>query len=62
MLKNRLFRFAYCSGVMRSRPALTSIVAPVRFWYLLKTSEANIRSVLPVSTIPAELRIVSPDP
>ena len=53
MVKNRLCSFAYWAVVSLRRPVVLSIVAPVRFWYLLKASLAMSMSVAPVSTIPA---------
>ena len=62
MVKNRLCSFAYWAVVSLRRPVVPSIVAPVRFWYLLKASLAMSMSVVPVSTIPAVFpRIVAPD-
>ena len=62
MVKNRLCSFAYWAVVGLRRPVVLSIVAPVRFWYLLKASLAMSMSVVPVSTIPAVFpRMVAPD-
>ena len=62
MVKNRLCSFAYWAVVSVRGPVVSSIVSPVRFWYLLKASLAMSMSVVPVSTIPAVFpRMVAPD-
>ena len=62
MVKNRLCSFACRAVVSLRRPVVPSIVAPVRFRYLLKASLAMSMSVVPVSTIPAVFpRMIAPD-
>ena len=53
MLKVKLFSELNLELVSLRRPVVSSSVAPVKDWYLLKALVAIKRSVVPVSTMPA---------
>ena len=64
MLKIRLWRFSNWLSVIVSKPVVLSITPPVARWYAWNASVASRRSVVPVSTMPAEpeRRVVSEEP
>ena len=54
MVKNRLCRFSNWDAESVRSPVALSSVAPVARWYAWNASVASRRSVVPVSTMPAE--------